>query len=224
MNRKFWSKKQKEILEVVNLLIDGHLPVTLFGKDGQRLRTRLTGIHFHRQIPYLLMLKPQALTESRNVKDLLFKMSGLPALGFSCPITRESGGLMATMLPDTIFQLELRDFNRLAPRQGSMASFFIKDRSRVSICMMENISMSGVKLLGAPSHPVRSDVIVGPCTLSLAGRDALISREVTVSKAVVARANDKEGGNGQLGMGLKFDLSDPEKEQLKEHIDFLMNK
>lgn len=224
MNRKTWSSEPGRILEVVNTLIDGRFLVSLQRKSGPALRTRVVQVHYRHGIAYLLLHKPSELQDSRLVRALFFKMQGLPVLGFSCPITRESETLMATMLPRAMYQLELREFARLEPLQGSMATFFIHDRSRVSICMMENIGMGGVKLVGRPVHAIQARDVIGPCTLSLAGRDALINREVTISKATVARVERKRAGADQLGLGIKFELSEAEKGQLKEHLDFLSNQ
>ncbi len=178
-------------------------------------------IHYHREWPYLLILRPAGLENSSHIDSVLFKMSGLPILGFSVFVERESTGVLAMRLPDTLFQMELRKNARFAPLQGSMATFFIKDRARVSICTIENISMGGVKLVGRPTHHIKNGAIIGPCTLSMAGRDALIAREVTVDNAALMRITDKEGNSSQSGLGLEFDLSTSETKQLKEHINFI---
>ncbi len=220
MNREHWSSDQKEILELINAAIDGNFRVTLQRDGGSPLRSRIVKIHYHRSVPYILLERPAELYNSRKVQDLLFKMRGLPILGFSCPITREGDNLLITMLPKTIFQLELRENQRQFPMKGSMATFFIRDRSRVSICMMENISMGGIKLTGTPSHSVEANDVIGPCTVSLAGRDALISREVTINKAIVTRAVISDGKGSPMQVGIKFDLSEYEGRQLQEHLDF----
>jgi hypothetical protein len=221
MQRKLWSEDPKEILELFNAVIGGRLTVMLQGRQVSGLRTRIQAIHRHRNIPYLLLVKPQGLTDARFVRDVLLKMKGLPVLGFSCPITREADNLLATMIPQAVFQLELRSHARLVPLQGSMATFFTRGGSRVSICMMEDICMGGVKLTGAFAQNLAVNDVVGPCTLSLAGRDALISREVTVNKAKIIRLEDGAKNTDQRGIGIKFELEDYEEVQLHEHIDFL---
>lgn len=217
-SRRPWSTDPQKIMEAVNALIDGKIPVTLQRYGGQPLPSRILAIHFHRQTPYLVLARPPTLANAYQVRDLLFKLDGLPILGFSCPVTRESDTLMATMLPHALFAMELREGARIASLPGSMATFFVHGRSQVNICTMENVSLGGVKLFGQPAHAIALQDTVGPCTLALAGQDAVISREVTVNKAVVVRV--EEQGQGQ-GFGLKFDLSDNEKQQLREHLEFL---
>ena len=190
MQRSSWSEDQKEILELLNSAVGGRFPMTLQGRQCSGLRTRIHKIHYHRDIPYLLLLKPQGLVDTRLVQEVLLKLKGLPVLGFSCPITREASSLIATMLPQTIFQLEIRNNARLIPLQGSIATFFARGGSRVSISMMEDICMGGAKLMGAFAQNLAVNDTVGPCTLSLAGRDALISREVTVNKARIVRLEE----------------------------------
>lgn len=224
MQRKLWSDDPKKIVEVINALIDGRVSVTLQGRQSLGLWSRIHTIHYHRNIPYLLIAKPKGLESARIIREVLFKMKGLPVLGFSCPITREAESLLATMLPQSVFQLELRAHERLVPLQGSMATFFTRGGSRVSICMMEDICLGGVKLRGTLAQNLAANDIVGPCTLSLAGRDALISREVTVNKAKVIRVDNPQNSSDQRGIGIKFDLQDYEESQLKEHIEFLSSQ
>ena len=205
-------------MEAIRALIDGQFPVTLQRRGGRPLQSRLLAVHTHRQIPYLLIARPLGLTDAYQIRDLLFKLNGLPILGFSCPVTRESDTLLATMLPETLFALELRQRERLEALPGSMATFFVRGRALVNICLMENFSMGGVKLTGQPTHNIKFNDVIGPCTLSLAGQDAVISREVTINRAEVVRVESK---GGQQVFGLKFDLSDSEGQQLQEHFDFL---
>ena len=221
MNRRIWSEDQNDILELVNALIDTKQLVTLQCKGKIRLKTKFIRIHLHNHIPYLLMHKPAEIVSSRNVRDLFFKMKGLPILGFSCPITREGDTVLATMLPGSVFNLDLRDGGeRFCPLDGSMATFFVRDRSKASICRMEDISIGGAKLIGAPTQPVRVNDTIGPCTLSLAGVDALISREVTVNKATVVR-EIVGGENSRGGMGIQFEFEGKEEIQMKEQLERL---
>lgn len=219
-----WSADPKQLLEVVNALIDGRVPVCLRGRMTPGLRTRIVKLYYFRNIPYLLMMKPEGMTNSKFVHDLIFKIRGLPVLGFSCPITREADNLIATMMPQALFQIELRQHERLTPLKGSMATFFTRGGSRVSICMMDNICMGGAKLVGSFANTLSVHDIVGPCTLSLAGRDALISREVTVNRARVVRLEEVASSGDSRVIGITFDLQDYEEAQLKEHIDFISSQ
>jgi len=214
-----WSTDRQEILDALNAAIDARLPVTLRCRGRRPARSRITGIHMFRGRPYLILKKPAGLRDSRAVKELVLKVPGLPVLGFSCPVTRESPTVLATMLPTAMHQFELRAAPRLAPPKGSMATFFLAHRSRVSICMMENISICGVKLVGTPTHQISTGDIVGPCTLSLAGRDSLIDREVTIEKGEIVRTVPDDGAPGQWGMGIRFTLSDRERQELQEQLD-----
>ena len=218
MSRQPWLTDQNEIMDAIRALIDGQFPVTLQRQDGRPLQSRLLAVHSHRHIPYLLIARPPGLKDAYQIRDLLFKLNGLPILGFSCPVTRESDTLLATLLPETLFALELRQRERLEALPGSMATFFVRGHALVNICLMENFSMGGVKLTGQPTHNIKLNDIIGPCTLSLAGQDAIISREVTISRAAVVRAESK---GGQQVFGLKFELNDNEEQQMLEHLDFL---
>jgi hypothetical protein len=221
MQRIQWSTDHKEILELINAVIDGQHSVALHGLQCQGLRTKILKIHYYRERPYLLLAKPKELVNASSVRDGLFKMSGLPVLGFSCPITREADSILATMLPHTLFKFELRAHARFDPLHGSMATFFSRGGSRVSICTMKDISMGGIKLVGTPTQNLAVNDTIGPCTLSLAGRDALISREITINKAKVIRLENENSSTSQLGLGIQFELQDYEKIELKEHLDFL---
>lgn len=218
MQRKPWVTETNKIMEAIRALIIGQFPVTLQRQDDRPLQTRLLAIHLHRQTPYLLIARPPELSNPYQVRDLLFKLKGLPILGFSCPVTRASDSILATMLPCTMFALELRQGGRIGSLPGSMATFFIHGRSLVNICWLENISLGGVKLFGQPAHAIDLHDIVGPCTLSLAGQDATVSREVTINQSAVVRV---EPQGEQQGFGLKFDLNDSEESQLRGHLDFL---
>jgi hypothetical protein len=218
MRRLPWASDAKQIMEAVRALIDGHLPVLLQRQRGRPLQSQLLAIHTHRQIPYLLMARPPDLASAYEIRDLLFKLTGMPILGFSCPVTRASDTLLATMLPLALFSLDVRETARTTSLPGSMATFFVQGRSQVNICTMENISISGVKLSGQPSHSIARNDMIGPCTLSLAGQDAVISREVTINKAAVVRVEPKGGAQN---FGLKLDLNESEELQLREHLNFL---
>jgi len=218
MKRQPWLTDPKEIMEAIRALIVGQFPVTLQRQGERPLPSRLLAIHFHRETPYLLIARPPGLASVHQVRDLLFKLEGVPILGFSCPVSRASDTILATVLPQALFALELRQEGRIASLPGSMATFFVQGRSLVNICLMENISMGGVKLYGQPTHRLGCNDMVGPCTLSLAGQDAVISREVTITRAAVVRV---EPQGGQQGFGLKFDLNSSEELQLREHLDFL---
>lgn len=205
-------------MEAINTLIDGRFPVTLLCKGSSPLRSRVLAVHAHRQIPYLVLERPPQPIHAYQVLDLLFKLKGMPILGFSCPITRESDSILATMMPHALFSLELRQGTRLETPVGSGVTFFVGGRAKVNVCVMENISFGGVKLSGQLSHTLAVKDLVGPCTLSLAGKNAVVSREVTINKAVVTRF---EQLGKQHSIGLKFDLSSSEEEQLREHLEFL---
>ncbi len=185
------------------------------------VRSKISGIHLHKQTPYLLLVRPPDLGDSRNVLELVCKVSGLPIMSFSCPVIMDGPHVMAARIPSKVYSLDCRAFPRIKPSEGSMATFFIKGGSRVSICMMADISMGGTRLVGKPNRNVMCNDIIGPCTLSLAGRDALITREITVDKATIVRLEEGNGRAGQLEMGVKFDLNEREKQHLKEHVDFL---
>ncbi len=221
MQRNPWSEDPKEIIELLNVVIGGHVPVILQGRQVSGLRTRIHKIHYHRNIPYLLLARPQGQGNTRYVREVLLKIKGMPVLGFSCPITREGSNFLATMLPQAVFQLELRGGQRMVPLQGSMATFFTRGGSRVSICMMQDICMGGVKLTGSLAQNLAMNDVIGPCTLSLAGWDALISREVTVNVAKISRIEDANDSTDQRGIAVKFELQDYEKVQLQEHLEFL---
>lgn len=221
MNRRLWTNDQKQILETVNTVIDSRVSVFLQRCAERSLRTRVTGLHYYQQLPYIILAKPDGLEDVHSIKELFFKIPGMPILGFSCPIIREGSGLLASLMPTAIFQLDLRSSHRLSAPSGSMATFFANGRARISICAMEDISMGGVKLQGMPTISIKNGDLIGPCTVSLAGRDALISREVTISKAVVVRVNSNGSNDRQSEMAFKFDLSGREEMQLKEHLDFL---
>lgn len=218
LSRQVWSTDSKEIMEAIRALIDGQFSVTLQRQGARPLQSRLLAVHTHRHVPYILIARPPGLDNTYQIRDLLFKLSGVPILGFSCPVTRDSESILATMLPEALFSLELRQGPRLAALPGSMATFFVRGRALVNICHMENISMGGVKLLGQPTHSVRLHDMIGPCTLSLAGQDAVISREVTISSAAVVRV---EQNGKQQGLGLKFSLTESEEQQMEEHLDYL---
>jgi len=221
MNRSLWTNDQKQIIEALNTLIDGGFATFLQRCSGKSLRTRVISIRDYHKRPYVVLTKPVELEDSRSIKELCFKIPGLPILGFSCPIIREGGGLLASLLPTHIFQIDLRSCLRLPAPPGSMATFFAKGRARVSICMMEAISMGGVKLMGNPTIALTGDDLIGPCTISFAGRDALISREVTINKATVVRIKSSGNNASQHEMAFKFELSGREEVQLKEHVNFL---
>ncbi len=150
------------------------------------------------------------------VREALVKIPGLPVLVFSCPITRQGPTTMATMLPTAVSHVELRAAPRLLSPKGSMATFFVTHRSRVSICMMDNISTGGAKLVGQPAHEVKPGDRIGPCTLSLAGRNALIDREVTIEEGEIVRVTANDGGTGQWGLGIKFTLDNRKRTELEE--------
>lgn len=218
MRRKPWTIEAKQIMEAVRAVIDGQLPVVLQLRRGRPVQSHLVDIHTHGQIPYLLIARPPGLVNVYEIRDLVFKLRGLPVLGFSCPVTRASDTLLATMLPLSLFSLELREMGRTSSPPGSMAKFFVPGRSQVNICMLENVSMSGVKLSGQPVHAIVRNELIGPCTFSLAGQEALITREVTINRATVVRVASQ--GQKQ-DFGLKLDLNDSEGLQLQEHLSFL---
>lgn len=218
LSRQVWSTDSKAIMDAILALIDGQFAVTLQRQGGQPLQTRLLAVHTHRHLPYLLIARPPGLNDTYQIRDLLFKLSGMPILGFSCPVTRDSDSILATMLPASLFSLELRQGPRIMALPGSMATFFVRGRSLVNICHMENVSMGGAKLFGQPTHSIGLNDMIGPCTLSLAGRDAVIGREVTINNAAVVRV--EQHGRKQ-GLGLRFALSDHEEQQLAEQLDYL---
>ena len=205
-------------MTAIRALIDGQFPVSLHKESGPALASRLVALHTHRHTPYLLLARPPALNDTYQVQDLLFKLSGLPILGFSCPLTRSSDALLATLLPTTLFSVELRHGQRLAAMPGAKATFFVRGRALVNICQMEDISLGGVKLLGLPTHTIGIKDRIGPCTLSLVGEEALVGREVTINAAAVVRVEQQ---GQQQRLGLKFDLQENEEQQLRGQLDFL---
>ena len=214
-----WSTNQQDIMEAVTALIDDQIPITLQRQGDRPLQSRIVGVYSHCHVPYLLIARPAGLTNAYQVRDLLFKLNGLPILGFSCPITREGDSILATMLPTALFALELRQGARHEALPGSIATFFVPNRPLVNICVIVNISMGGVKLSGHPTHIIKLKDRVGPCTLSLAGPDSLIHREVTINTASVVRVEQQQGR--QQIFGFKFELNDGEAQEVREQLDFL---
>ena len=222
MSRQLWSSDAKEIMESIRALIVGHFSVTLQRQaGGSSLQSRLLAVHSHRHRPYLLIARPPGLRSVYQIRDLLFKLKGGPILGFSCPVTRASATILATMLPKFLFSLELRHDPRLTTVPGSVATFFVPGRAMANICHLEDISLGGVKLLGQPTHSLGLNDMVGPCTLSLAGKDAVVSRELTINTAVVVRVRQL---GKQQRLSLKFTLSDSEELALREQLDYLRKR
>ena len=207
-------------MKAVSALIDGQMPITLQRRGGRPLQSRIVAIHIHCHVPYLLIARPAELTNAYQVRDLLFKLKGAPILGFSCPVTRESDAILATILPTALFAIELRQVERHDALPGSIATFFVPNRPLVNICVIENISLGGVKLSGQPTHTIKRNDRIGPCTLSLSGPDTLIHREVTINTAAVVRV-ERQQGRQQI-FGFKFELNDGEAQQVSEQIDFLV--
>ncbi len=214
-----WTTDPKRICEAVNALIDGRFLVTLQRQDDGPLRTRLMGIHTHGNVSYLLIVRPPGLDKAYQVRDLLFKLAGLPVLGFSCPITRESDTLLATMLPYALFRLELRQSGpRLSPSPEAVAKFFLKRRAKMLVCTLSDIGLGGARLSGPAAREIKPHELIGPCTLTLTGKEAVVRREVTINSSIVTRV---EMQGGQPGLGLKFSSSEDEARQLAEHLAFL---
>lgn len=205
-------------MEIISGLIDGRIPVTLLRQGKRPLQSRVIAFYSYRHIPYLLLARPLELRSAYQIQDLLFKIRGMPILGFSCPVTRESDTILATMMPQSLFSLELRQGTRIETPLGSTATFFLRGRSQVNTSVMENISLGGVKLSGQLAHALGPRDLVGPCTLSLAGKDAVISREVTINNAVISRI---EKSVKHQVFGVKFELTSVEEQQLREHLEFL---
>jgi len=218
LNRQLWTTDTNEIMTAIRALIDGQFPVTLHRRSGSPLASQLVAMHTHRHTPYLLLARPPALDDAYQIQDVLFKLGGLPILGFSCPVTRSTDSLLATLLPTALFSVDLRHGQRLAAMPGAKATFFVRGRALVNICQMEDISLGGVKLIGLPTHTIGPKDRIGPCTLSLVGGEALVEREVTINAAAVVRV-EKQGQQQRLG--LKFDLQENEEQQLREQLNFL---
>lgn len=218
LSRQVWPADSKEILDLIHALIDGQFLVILHRQGGQPLSSRIIAIHSHRHVPYLLLSRPPALENVYQIRDLLFKLSGMPVLGFSCPVTRDSELILATMLPTALFAVELRQDLRLAALPGAMASFFVPGRSQVNVCQLENISAGGVKVLGRVAHSFEVNDMIGPCTLSLSRKGAAFRREVTINAAEVIRVVQQ---GEEQGLGLKFVLTESEEQLLQEQLAFL---
>lgn len=218
LRRQIWSTDPKDVMAAILALIDGQFAITLQRPGARSLPSRLLAVHTHRQIPYLLLARPPGLDNVYQIQDLLFKLSGLPILGFSCPVTRDSDSLLATLLPSSLFSLELRQGLRLTALPGAKATFFVPGRSLVNICQLEDIGLGGIKLLGQPAHTIAPQDVIGPCTLSLTGQEAVLSREVTINRATVVRVEQQ---GKQQGFGLKFALLDSEEQQLREQLELL---
>ncbi|MDD5757495.1 MAG: hypothetical protein PHI06_00265 [Desulfobulbaceae bacterium] len=221
LSRQIWPADAKEISDLIHALIDGQFLVTLHRQGAHSLRSRILAIHTHRHVPYLLLSRPTELDNVYQISDLLFKLSGLPILGFSCPVTRDSELILATMLPTTLFSVELRHDPRLSALPGAMATFFVPGRSQVNVCQLQNISGGGVKLLGRLAHSLGKNDMIGPCTLSLSRKGAAFRREVTINAAEVIRVVQQ--GKDQ-GLGLKFALTESEEQQLQEQLAFLRQR
>ena len=214
-----WTTDPKRICEAINALIDGRFLVTLQRQDGGPLRTRLLGIRTHGNVSYLLIVRPAELDNAYQIRELLFKLTGLPVLGFSCPITRESDTLLATMLPYALFRLELRQSGpRLSLPPDAVAKFFLTRRSQMLVCTLSDIGLGGARLSGPAAREIKPHEVIGPCTLTLTGKEAVIHREVTINSSMVTRV---EMQDGQPGLGLKFSSSEDETRQLAEHLAFL---
>lgn len=212
-----WTTDPKEILTAVNALIDSQSLLTLLRHRAPSCQTRAVKIHVFRGLPYLILHRPLALQHSQELNTVLFKLEGLPILGFPCQIVKETQQLLATVVPRELFQLELRQQSRFAPLHGSMATFFLESRARVNICQLDNISASGAKLIGIQSKLIDIGDDIGPCTLSLAGRNQLVSHELTLPIASVVRTQ-QEGNKKGVDVGIKFTLGKAEEQQLLDYL------
>jgi len=217
--KKPWSDDSREITEVINTLVNAGKSVALCANGEGTMHTRLLRVHYHRGQLYLLVRRPSGLAATSTIHSLIFKLKGMPALGFTCRVEKETENLLAAALPEHIFQLELRKESRLRPLHGSMATFFIQEKDRVNICLIEDISRGGARLVGRPKHRISNGDLIGPCTLSFAGHKKRISREITINTASVIRTFQQAGKPGHLGLGLRFNLSPQEKARIDEALN-----
>ena len=215
-----WTTDPKEILVAVNALIEGQMRLTLLRTQAESCPTRAVGIHVFRGLPYLILHRPAAIRGGREINTALFKAEGLPILGFPCQIVKESSKLLATIMPRQIFQLELRQEGRFAPLPGSMVTFFLESRARINICRLDNISVSGAKLGGIQSKLIDQGDELGPFTLSLAGKNQLVSHELTLPLVTVSRTQQEPNKKG-VDAGIQFTLGPEEERHLQEYLELL---
>ncbi len=215
-----WARDSKDVMEAINMVIDTATPLFLQSKGSPVRHTRAQKIHIHKGIQYLIMKRPSQLQYSKQIDSAIFKMKGLPLLGFQIRITKETDKLIGASFPKEIYSIDLRQHPRHASPDGSLASFLVGSRPRVSLCKLLDISQGGLKLIGSPIYELNENDIIGPCTLSLAGTNRLISREVTLQKARITRVLS-QGRDNRIELGINFELSEREGELLREYISYI---
>lgn len=218
---ELWTKDSKQILYALNSLAERGVSLAIQHK-GRFFVTKPVKLHDRKGKEYLIMERPAKLGFPHDISSILYKVKGLPVLGFKVSEVRVSGKFLATSLPREIFLVQRRQHTRYITPKGSIATFFLPFRQRPNVCMLQDISMGGLKLQGRLNSSVSKKDMIGPCTLTLTGYESLITRQVTLESSYVVRNYARRNGNVELG--LRFDLKSDEEELLGRQLDYLAVK
>lgn len=215
---ELWTKDSKQILYALNSVAERSVSFAIQQK-GRFFATKALKLHVHKGKEYLIMERPEKLVSSLDISSILYKVKGLPVLGFKVSEVKASEKFLATLLPCEIFLVQRRRHTRYIAPKGSIATFFLPSRQRPNVCMLQDISMGGVKLHGGLNNSISKKDMIGPCTLTLTGYESLITRQVTLQSSYVVRNFAMR--NGKVELGLRFDLNTDEEELLGVQLDYL---
>ena len=212
--KEIWTRDVSEILDELDQVVAGTLSIQ--NRQGKMTQTRVIKLHEHNGNFYLLIKRPSEINVVNDIKTAYYKLNGKPILGFPCIPEKISEKYLAISLPEEIFQVQLRKFPRYLTPKGAMISFLIKDKRRVTICELQDISLSGARLFGIPRYDLMEKDIIGPATLTLSGFHSVVVREITLQDAIIQRIIPRKTGESELGVS--FELSSKDKKTLAEHI------
>ena len=218
---ELWTQDTDKIFSSLKRAIDKHIPLRLQNAGVFLDTTMLCKIHEHKAEKYLVLKKPKGLESSRDIDTVSFKSMGFPNVLFPCFISRETEKLMAARLPEEFFFIQHRLSPRFITLRGSMVSFLVSNRRKLNICELIDVSIEGARLTGKPLYEIKEGDRIRQCTLFLTGHQSIVVKEFMVRNATVMRIFESDKGDGEIELGIRFDLTLSERRQLESLLKYL---
>lgn len=220
--KKTLLSHSREILEELQTIVDGQLPLSIYLKGGL---THVSGVKEIRERPegnFLVVHKPADWKSGSKILFMLYRPQGSPFRGFQFPLALETESLLVANLPEEIFIIQRRRFPRLPVPETSKATFFLGRNNRVNVSAIGDISMGGARLVGVPVNDLRIGDVIGPITFSLAIKYTTVLTEITVSEARVVRVMTNITDETKNVVVISFELAPVEQDQLSSYLKLLL--
>ncbi|MBU0484321.1 MAG: PilZ domain-containing protein [Proteobacteria bacterium] len=202
--RELWTDDRKKILNIITELINEKIPLKLYQQNSAPYTIYVREIIEKSNETLVLFFKPEDTEVSQETCFISYHPKGQPMYGFEGIPLLESKQHIAMVLPNKIYKVQRRKFDRIETPGNSRATFVIQNKQRIQNCQVKDFSLQGARLIGEIFGDIKEGDVLEPLSISLCSKYSTSEEKITLPQATVARVKKKGSTEKEVGIFFKI--------------------